>query len=240
MIFVVSGILCLLYGLSLYFMHTGSRFYLFFILLGAAFPGLFLFLSSGSWARLPAGLRRILLLLCAAILLSFLGTEACIFWKAHTKAPDNLDAIIVLGAQVWPDGPSRALRYRLEAARSYLEENEGTVCVVSGGQGANEPCPEAEAMAAYLIERGIPSQRIFLEADSTNTRENLFYSSRFLSPGEDHIGIVTNDFHILRALLLAGRLGYGHVWGIPARSSLFSLPANAIREYFALIKALLP
>ena len=62
MIFVVSGILCLLYGLSLYFMHTGSRFYLFFILLGAAFPGIFLFVSSGSWARLPAGLRRILLL----------------------------------------------------------------------------------------------------------------------------------------------------------------------------------
>ena len=71
------------------------------------------------------------------------------------KGNQNLDYIIVLGAQVREDGPSAVPKYRLDAAIDYLNENPNTVCIVSGGQGANEPFSEAKGMAEYLLDKGI-------------------------------------------------------------------------------------
>ena len=66
----------------------------------------------------------------------------------------NLDYIIVLGAQVLEGGPSAVLRYGLDEAVRYMNENEHTICIVSGGQGYNEPFPEAEGMFRYMKEKG--------------------------------------------------------------------------------------
>lgn len=71
------------------------------------------------------------------------------------KGNRNLDYIIVLGVQVREDGPSAVPKYRLDAAIDYLNENPNTVCIVSGGQGANEPFSEAKGMAEYLLDKGI-------------------------------------------------------------------------------------
>lgn len=74
------------------------------------------------------------------------------------KGETNLDYVIVLGTQIHESGPSIVLKYRLDAAVLYLNENPGTICIVSGGQGKNEPYSEAEGMAKYLIEKGIPEK----------------------------------------------------------------------------------
>ena len=59
--------------------------------------------------------------------------------QMHADGREGLDYIIVLGAQVRKDGPSPVLKYRLDKAVEYLNENPDTVCIVSGGQGSNEP-----------------------------------------------------------------------------------------------------
>ena len=72
--------------------------------------------------------------------------------------------------------PSYALRYRLDSAVHYLKQNPSTRCVVSGGQGANEPCSEAACMHAFLTQQGIAFSRILDESTSTTTVENLRFS----------------------------------------------------------------
>ena len=126
-------------------------------------------------------------------------------FKDRGKA--NLDYIIVLGAQVYSSGPSPVLRYRLDAAVDYLNENPETICIVSGGQGYNEPFSEAEGMAEYLMRQGIGAERIWLENTSSTTQENMLFSKVLMEEGST-VGIVTNNFHLFRGL--RHRLSIGH------------------------------
>ena len=166
-----------------------------------------------------------------------LGVGALILTTAHEPAPEGLDELVVLGAQVRPDGsPSTVLRYRLDTAADYLRENPSTRCIVSGGKGANEPCSEAEAMARYLESCGIDAARIELEDASTNTAENLRNSRALLADAGDAVGIVTNDFHVLRATRIAAKQGYAHAHGIAAPSDTWYVPNNVLREVFGVAK----
>jgi uncharacterized SAM-binding protein YcdF (DUF218 family) len=55
--------------------------------------------------------------------------------------------------------------------------------IVSGGQGSDEGIPEAEAMAAYLTERGFPAARLACEDRSRTTEENLAFSKAIMDAG---------------------------------------------------------
>lgn len=79
--------------------------------------------------------------MAVVVLATFCGM---IIGEFSSTGKQNLDYMIVLGAQVHEDGPSVVLKYRLDAAIDYLNENPDTNCIVSGGQGANEPFPEAK------------------------------------------------------------------------------------------------
>lgn len=83
------------------------------------------------------------------------------------KGKPELDYLVILGAQVRGTVPSRALRKRLDTALAYLEENPGTIAVVSGGRGPGEDITEAEIMKEYLLLHGIDEKRILVETDST-------------------------------------------------------------------------
>ena len=107
--------------------------------------------------------------------------------------------IIILGAQVRGRKITDSLKRRLDAAIHYLEENERTMVVVSGGRGPGEDISEADAMEQYLIEQGVAENRIRKEDQSVSTRENLSFSRRFIDPKHETVGIVTNNFHSYRA-----------------------------------------
>ena len=120
---------------------------------------------------------------------------------------------------------------------AYLEENPDTVCIASGGQGEDEPMSEAECIRDHLVAGGIDADRILLEDRSTSTEENLRYSLPMLrSPETDveSVGIVTNDFHVFRALCLARKNGGFTFYGVPARSTVFGFIHYAMREFFTL------
>ena len=74
-----------------------------------------------------------------------------------------------------------------------------------------------------------------MEDQSVNTRENLIFSKSFL-PEHASVGIVSNGFHICRALHLSKTLGYKNAAGIPAKGDLITQPANLLREFFAVVK----
>lgn len=166
----------------------------------------------------------------------FLAAEILIASQMMQQGEKDLDYIIVLGAQVRGDRPSRSLNKRISKAAEYLRENPGTVAILSGGQGSGEYMTEAECMRRGLIQRGIASTRLILEDKSTSTKENLIFSSRLADVKNSRIGLVTQNFHVYRSLKLAGYQGYRQVCGIAAASEIIYQPHFLVREGFALMK----
>ncbi len=215
----IAGILCLIYFILL-LIYSG---------LTTVFYLIWLFLSAGF---LLAGWLFRIRFACLAF---FLGVEGMILKGSLTMPAETQDYVIVLGAHVRASGPSRALALRLDRAYEYALEHPDTTFIVSGGQGSNEPCTESSAMKKYLVEKGVDEKRILEEDQSTNTRENLIFSREMIPP-DVSVGIISNGFHICRALHLAETLGYENVNGIPARSDLATQPTNLLREFFAVVK----
>ena len=236
-----TAVLCLLYYIIIViYSGVSTSFALIWPCL-AIFLGL---LAAGWWfgsqheGRIPVWIGVSVGTVCAAGFLILVITEVLIGWSAITATGQPADYVIVLGAQVHADKPSVVLKYRLDEAILYLNENPETVCIVAGGQGKNEPYSEAYGMAQYLMQNGIDKDRILLEDQSKTTEENLRYSRKFL-PEDAEVGIITNDFHMFRALQIAKKQGLSDVCGIAADSTKFYLPNNMLREYFAEIKFLI-
>ena len=142
--------------------------------------------------------------------------------------------LIVLGSGIRADGQLTAtLRRRVQRAAKIYHGDKTQYLVVSGGQGSDEPISEAQAMASALLKLNVPHNAIILEAHATSTRENLQFSLAQL-PATATVGMLTNDFHLLRAALYARRLRrpfsyYG------ATTPLTYLLRGALRDYLALL-----
>jgi uncharacterized SAM-binding protein YcdF (DUF218 family) len=136
--------------------------------------------------------------------------------KAAKQAPRCCyAAIVVLGGGVTPASPpdldtpdlNEAADRVWHGARLYRQGLAARIIVSGGVQPthARASQTEADAMRILLIELGVPSEVIVLEAASRNTGENLAFVRRMM--GEGRIALVTSAFHMPRALRLARRMG---------------------------------
>jgi uncharacterized SAM-binding protein YcdF (DUF218 family) len=234
----VLAVLCMLYCASIFFfLGFGTRFFLIWGVLALACAGLaFLLRRPKLTERIPRFLR--IAFWCCVVLGAalFVLVESMILSEFDARAEAGADYLIVLGAQWKDNGPSYVLQKRLDAAVTYLTENPDTIVIVSGGQGINEPLTEAAGMAQYLEAAGIEPERILQEDASTDTSENLMFSSALLDKTQDRVVIVTNNFHLFRALKIAEKQGYLWVEGIAADSYPAMLPNNLLREFLGVMK----
>lgn len=237
LLYVIAA-LSMLYcvGIAL-FVHFGSYFFLIWGVIGA-------FCAAWAWVlthrtvreRIPHWIRIIFRSLVAVGLLFLMILEGMIISRFRATADDGADYVIVLGAQWKTTGPSYVLQKRLDKAIEYLNRNPETKVIVSGGQGANEPVSEAEGMRGYLIDAGITAERILTEDTSVNTTQNLIFSGKLLNKSEDSVVIVTNNFHMFRALAIAKKQGYLHAQGLSAGTYPLTVPNNLLREAFGVVK----
>lgn len=184
--------------------------------------------------------RKLLTVILITLAAAFIAVEAMILIYGRKPYNYEADIVIILGARVYGSTPSPALSLRLEKALEYLEANQEAVIIVSGAQGRGEDLTEALAMKRYLVERGISDERIILEEESTNTFENIRNSLGLLGGRQDgrRLLIVSNDFHVLRAKLIAWKLGWdAGTLGSPSPPSV--VVQYHIREFFGIIKSLL-
>lgn len=191
------------------------------------------------WSSLPEILRKVCEGVLAAGWLLFIVTEFQIYQGMKQSPQSHAAYLIVLGARVNGKQITNSLMRRLDAAYFYLCDNPQTKVIVSGGQGRGEDLTEAEAMAENLSMRGIDSSRILREDQSASTEENLRLSRKLIPEiKEDRdppVVLVTNDFHLYRALLLGKQTGYQKLSGLPASSSPALQLNYLVREFFAII-----
>lgn len=187
-------------------------------------------------------LRITLYVLFSICIVSFVVVESVIFYYGHRKVEGSPELIIILGARLYGLVPSPSLVERLETGYDYLVTHENALVVVSGGIGGGEDITEAAAMKNYLLEKGIKEERILVEDVSTNTFQNITFSKELLKEklpefDLDHeaIGIVTNDYHVFRGVMMAKRFGFQAV-GIPAKTPPTTLVKGYVREYFGVLK----
>ncbi|WP_329406022.1 YdcF family protein [Streptomyces sp. NBC_00704] len=172
--------------------------------------------------------------------LLFLVFAGYVFVRGRGAPPPETTHVIVLGAGLDGDRPGPLLTRRLERALALggarVPDMPGVVFVVSGGQGDDEVRSEAEAMADYLRERGVPADRIVCEDRSVNTGENLRFSVALMdgtAPGR-RATVVTSGFHVYRTTLLARRVGVPvHVVGAPTSPAYWL--AATLREFAAVL-----
>ena len=191
--------------------------------------------------RFSRPVRVIIWLVCAVIILC-VGVIGYVLIrekgvKSTVPAADSYDAIIVLGAQVLPDGTQNVqLAWRLDAAAEAYR-NKKVPVVVCGAQGKDEPLPEAYAMKKYLTDRGVAEEDILTDPDSFNTRQNLQNAKELLKdkPEVRNVLVVTSDYHVARSLALAKDQGYEAVGlGSPCKPEYWL--KNHGREALAWIK----
>ena len=237
-ILFLLGIVFLLYFLCIAFLvGHGTNFYFIWLILGVAVMVFAILLERGFFiTHFPLWIRRTFVILVCMGVMIFVIVEGFIISGFSEKGQPGADYVIVLGAQMKAGGPSKALQYRLDEAIRYLNENPASKVIVSGGQGADEHISEAQGMYEYLVERGIAKERIIKEDRSVNTTQNLAFSAEYLDKEQDSVAVVTNNFHVFRAVKIAEKAGYQNVYGIAAKGEPFLKFNNMMREFFGVMK----
>ena len=200
-------------------------------------------LTLSRWGSRRRGWKILLRTAQTGLAVLLLGLAAVEVWVvragSQNDADQPADAVIVLGAGVNGTTPSVALQTRIDAAARYLQANPDIPAVLSGGQGPGEDISEARAMYDALTARGIDPERLILEEQSANTRQNL-QNSLALLPDSYHqtVAIVTNDFHMARVRLLLTSAGPGKVVQVPAKLPWWLGVNYYLRESFAIVNDL--
>jgi uncharacterized SAM-binding protein YcdF (DUF218 family) len=185
----------------------------------------------------------------AAALLFFLSSYAgvvfvvfLVYSVVYGRTPQSVRpaALVVLGSRIIDGRVPPLLASRLDRAialyRRQSASGPAPLIIPSGGKGDDETRAEGAAMAEYLLERGVPAQDVRPETASRNTRENLVLSARVQhEAGRDGPALaVTNDYHVLRAAILAREVGSDtQVVGAP--TARYYVPSAFLREFVAVV-----
>ena len=226
---LIAPAVLLFLGLVCRFVFSGMDFIGYALIFAAAVTAVMLFCKR-------AWIKRMVCALTAIGLIYLVIVEVPIVKASGGDENSEYDYIIVLGAAVHGDTPSLSLIERMRAARDYMLAHPITVAIVSGGQGNNENLSEAQAMFNWLTGCGIAPERIIKEDKATSTLENLKFSFDIIrSRGDDpsaSTAVVTSEYHIYRAKLLAQSLGE-EVGGVSGHTTYFPIMINYfIREAF--------
>lgn len=151
-----------------------------------------------------------------------------------SELADDFDCILVLGAGVYSDGtPTPMLNDRLVVACEAYEAGRSDRLIMSGDHlydDYNEP----KAMRNFAIEQGIDSKVIFLDHAGISTYDSVYRAIKLY--GVEKILIVTQKYHLYRAIYLAQSLG-AEAYGVSANlRSYMKQPIYTAREWAARAK----
>ena len=132
------------------------------------------------------------------------STQAQILTENDYTKLENIDCIVVLGAGIWGDKPSPMLEDRLLEAIKLYNNKVSSKIIMSGDHGRKE-YDEVNIMKNFAMEKGIPSEDIFMDHAGFSTYESLYRAKEVFEAKK--VVIVTQKYHLYRALYIANQLG---------------------------------
>ncbi|NLD84044.1 MAG: DUF218 domain-containing protein [Clostridiales bacterium] len=216
------------------------------VLIGGEALGVVLFTRNfmgSEWeARLHNTLQNVYATLFVYFECMLMGSVICGIGAArHQPAPDR-DFIIIVGCWFRRDGSlPPLLRGRVDRALAFWrQQKEQTgktaILIASGGQGADEPMPEAEAMRRYLLAQGVPEECIRTETQSKNTCQNLAFSKAIMDAirADGKCAFATTNYHVFRSGVWAAQAGL-KAEGIGGKTKWWFWPNAFLRECVGLM-----
>lgn len=173
-------------------------------------------------------------LVLTELLLLVLTAGTAICWDAP-ETGGEADYGLLLGCALEDGQASEELLRRCETALLWMEQNPKLLLVVSGGDPAGQGISEAAVMAAWLKNHGADPERLLLEDQSRDTRENLLFGKQLLHTLEretDTVAVITSEYHQTRASFLARRNGQ-HAICVSSRTPMPDHLFAALREVYA-------
>lgn len=121
----------------------------------------------------------------------------------HSDLKD-IDCILVLGAGIWGNKPSHMLEDRLLAGIELYKNGIAPKIIMSGDHGREE-YDEVNIMKEFAIEKGVPSEDIFMDHAGFSSYESIYRAKEIFETKK--VIIVTQEYHLYRSLYIANSLG---------------------------------
>lgn len=133
-----------------------------------------------------------------------LSTKKQIIKEEKYKELSDIDCIIILGAGIVEGKPSHMLEDRLLEGIKLYQNNISDKIIMSGDHGRKE-YDEVNVMKNYSIQKGVPSENIFMDHAGFSTYESIYRARDIFKARK--VLIVTQKYHLYRALYIANQLG---------------------------------
>jgi len=194
--------------------------------------------------RKPIIIRMLLLMLAIGMfcILAVFGINAHMVTSVSARviAPadaamlSDVDCILVLGCQVHERGaPSHMLEDRLRRGVELYDSGAAPKLLMTGDHGRTD-YNEVETMKQYAMDAGIPSSDVFMDHAGFSTYESMYRAKEIF--GVDKVIIVTQGYHLYRALYIAKSMGM-EAYGVSSDYRTYSgQMSRDIRELLARVK----
>ena len=175
-------------------------------------------------------------ILCAVLVIAFLAINQYVagVGARHTYSGEDVpeaDAILILGAYVRPDGTmSDMLQDRVTVGYQLYQNGKAPKLIVSGDHGRHD-YDEVNTMKDYLKDQGLDGQDIFMDHAGFSTYESLYRARDIFQVRK--VIIVTQDYHLRRALFIARELGLDAYGVASDRRDYGQMAVNELREMAA-------
>lgn len=134
------------------------------------------------------------------------------------RSEEKADAILILGAQVKPDGrPCLMLKERLDTGIRLYQEGASDRIIMSGDHGSDD-YDEVNTMKSYAIDQGIPSECIFMDHAGFSTYDSMYRAKEIFQAKS--LVVVTQEYHLYRALYDAMAFEID-VQGVPCDTAVY-------------------
>ena len=142
----------------------------------------------------------------------------------------NYDAILILGSGIRNNYPTPILKERLDTG-IYLYENDIAPKIIMSGDHGQEYYDEVNIMKEYAIEKGVPSEDIFMDHAGFSTYESM-YRAQYIF-GVQKLVVVSQKYHLYRAIYIGRNLGMDVVGANATKTIMGGHRARLTREVFA-------
>ncbi|MBL4650529.1 MAG: YdcF family protein [Aureispira sp.] len=147
----------------------------------------------------------------------------------------SCDVVVILGNKVNENGQlSERLKARVDKGLQLYQKGWYQQILVSGGLG-KEGHLEGDAMAAYLIQKGVPSAAILIDNKGNNTNATAL-NTKALFSSQTSITIVSQYYHISRTRLAFQKAGFTSIYGVHADYFELRDFYSIFREFFGYYK----